>query len=109
VDNSYRISFGVERLDFPEQSISLTPSSALDAVRKTAIEGIGARLLNEVSITLGNSPGREIRFTAQGEKLLTTQRMYVVGDRLYVIFAVSLTSESTEVAVARFLDSFQLK
>jgi hypothetical protein len=105
-DNSYRTYFGVERLEFPKQTISGNPSLALDATRDEALSAAHGRLVTEFPINLGNAHGREIRISADEGKMLATQRMYVVGDRLYVTFAVRRPSKATEAAALRFLDSF---
>lgn len=107
-DNPYGIYFGVERLDFPKKSISLKPSSALDSARDTAVSFVHGRLVSESPISLGDVPGREIQIASGDRKAFATQRMYVVDDHLYVIFAVEQGSAAANTNVLRFLNSFRL-
>lgn len=107
-DNPCKIYFGVERIDFPERTVSLEPSLALDGARNTAVSSAHGQLIAEAPIGLEDNPGREIRISS-GQKALATQRMYIVGDHLYVIFAVEQDTDRTNPSVLRFLNSFQLR
>ena len=106
-NNTYRVYFAVERLHFPEGSISAYPERALDGARDMAISFVHGQLLKESRITLEGSPGREIRVMGSGGKALARQRMYIVKDYLYITFAVS-ASEAEEETVGRFMDSLHI-
>lgn len=107
-DDSYGVVFTVSRLDFPTKSISLKPDLALDSVRDTSVATTHGTLSKETSITLGGRPGREILILGPEDTRLT-QRMYIAGDKLYVVFAVAPKAGSLESVVSRFLNSFEIK
>ena len=77
------------------------------ANRDNFVKGVEARVTSEHPITLGDSPG--IEFTAESEQATFKSRVYVVGQRPYMIIAATLKGLENSANVERFLASFQLK
>ena len=86
---------------------------SFDKGRDGMIAAVKGTLLEERNISLGSSPGRELRIAAQpaaGQNLLIVARYYQVGDRVYVVQFIALKSSGNTVAEAsgRYFDSFQV-
>lgn len=111
-NNNHGIYFHVKRLDFPQEIFADLPShmldSALDAVRDQDVSAIHGQLVSDSPITIASHRGREIRISADGGNMLATERMCIVGNRVYIIVAVRKPSEEADAAAARFFDSFHL-
>lgn len=80
---------------------------ALAANRDSLVKGLNARLISERPAALGDNPG--IEFVAEGEQATYKARVYVVGQRPYLLLAATLKGLSDAANVERFLASFQLK
>ena len=111
-ENPYGVYFHVKRLDFPHGTLAGLPStildSALNAARDKDVSAIQGQLVGDSPVSLESYPGREIRFSAEAGSILATERMYIVGDHLYLILAIRKPSEEADSAVTRFLNSFRL-
>lgn len=87
---------------------------SLDKARDGMVGAIKGTLLSESAISLGGSPGRELKVTANssdGTELLLRARFYDVDKRVYVLQFIIPKSEDDNATVektARFFDSFQV-
>jgi hypothetical protein len=88
-------------------TVKLDVQGELAANRDNFVRGIQARVTSERPVKLGDSPG--IEFTAESEQATFKSRVYVVGQRPYMVVAATLKGESDAANVERFLASFQLK
>ncbi|MEC4802618.1 MAG: hypothetical protein SAJ12_02450 [Jaaginema sp. PMC 1079.18] len=108
--NGNTVGYGVFYRDYLDLSLDNSAEIAtfLDNFRDDfAVNGVlEGRFLRERDIVIGDYPGREMEFIG-AEGFLKT-RVYLVGDRLYMLVAVSMTEEDYPEAGDRFLDSFEL-
>lgn len=88
-------------------TVKLDVQGELAANRDNFAKGIGARVISEQAIKLGDSPG--IEFNAESEQAIFKSRIYIVGQRPYMIVAATLKGSNDDANVGRFLASFQLK
>ena len=88
-------------------TIKLDVQGELAANRDNFAKGVQARVTSERPIALGDSPG--IEFTAESEQATFKSRVYVVGQRPYMVIAATLKGLEDAANVERFLASFQLK
>lgn len=84
-----------------------------DKARDGMVDAIKGTLLSERSVSLGGSPGRELRVLAKdssGVEYLMLARFYDVNQRVYVIQFITPKSDETgvEERSARYFDSFQV-
>ena len=87
--------------------LRLDVQGELAANRDSLVKHLNARVTSERPITLGDSPG--IEFTAESEQATFKSRVYVVGQRPYMVIAATLKGLEDSANVERFLASFQLK
>ena len=64
------------------------PGQALDGARDALIRSTNSRLLNESRISINGYPGRELNIVTHGGEARDTTRLYVVGNRLYMVRVV---------------------
>lgn len=89
--------------------VTFSFDKARDAMRKEAI------LLGEDTVSLGNSPGRQLRLltkTADGEEFMMRARIYDVATRVYVLQCIFPKAEDGLVVVekcGKFIDSFKVE
>ena len=89
-------------------------SFSLDKARDGMVSSVKGSLEGESSISLGGSPGRELRVSAKdprGNEFLIRARYYDVNRRIYVIQFINLkVSEGPALSEkrAKFFDSFQV-
>lgn len=87
---------------------------SFDRGRDGMVAAVKGTLVEERNISLGSSPGRELKIAAQpvagGPNLLIVARYYQVGNRVYVIQFIALkSSENTMADISgRYFDSFQV-
>jgi hypothetical protein len=83
-----------------------------DRVRNTLLEeDPSTRLISERPCPLGDHPGREFIYAFSepgGGPLRRKTRMFIVGDRMYMVSATGAPSWVDSANAARFLDSFEL-
>ena len=97
--------------DFPRRLISSSDSRVmLDGARDGAVESLSGRLLSEHSISINGYPGRELRIkVSDGPYTSIAQvRIYLVGNRLYQIYAIAPETRASSPDMTKFLDSFKL-
>ncbi|HEX3559246.1 MAG TPA: hypothetical protein VHU19_08575 [Pyrinomonadaceae bacterium] len=88
-------------------SVRLDVPGELAANRDNFVKGLNARVTSEHPITLGDSPG--IEFIAESADATFKSRVYVVGQRPYMIIAATFNGMDDAANVERFLASFQVK
>jgi hypothetical protein len=109
--NGNTVGYAAFYRDYPDLA-TLESSEAiatfLDDFRDDFIANgvLDGQLLQEREIMLDSYPGREMEIIG-AEGFLKT-RVYLVGDRLYMLVAVSMTEEAYPETGDRFLDSFEL-
>ncbi|MBC8030467.1 MAG: hypothetical protein H7Z16_10180 [Pyrinomonadaceae bacterium] len=86
---------------------------SLDKGRDGMVEAVKGTLLSESAISLGGSPGRELKVAARtpnGTEFILSTRIYDVDKRVYVLQFVSPKSEdgNGSAKATRFFDSFQV-
>lgn len=87
--------------------VRLDVQGEMAANRDNFVKGVQARLTSEHAITLGDSPG--IEFTAESEQATFKSRVYVVGQRPYMVIAATFKGLEDAANVERFLASFQVR
>ena len=98
--------------DYPAPVIAVSdPYTMLTAARDSTVFAQGGKLLSNYKISLGGNPG--IAFVAdveiEGKEAVLRARNYVVGNRLFQIFAMALKGQKSREETAQFLSSFKLK
>lgn len=88
-------------------TVKLDVQGELAANRDNFVKGVAAHVTSEHPVKLGDSPGTE--FNAESEQATFKSRIYVVGQRPYMIVAATLKGTNDDANVERFLASFQLK
>lgn len=85
------------------------PGQALDGARDALTRSTNSRLLNESRLSINGYPGRELNIVAPGGVARDTTRLYVVGNRLYMVRVV-VTPADRDVSgdKERFFSSFRL-
>jgi hypothetical protein len=87
---------------------------SLDKARDGMVNGVKGTLLSESAISLGASPGRELKVVTkseEGTEFLLRTRIYDVDKRVYVLQFVILKSDDDSTAAAnaaKYFDSFQV-
>ena len=94
--------------DIPTGELHLVPLEArFDAAREEMLRGApGARVLNERRIELNGHPGRELEVEIPSQGTVTN-RIYIVGQRLYVVAAGGKRLKPQSPQVQQFFASFQ--
>ena len=87
------------------------PGFSLDQARDGAVKD--GTLLSERNLTLGDSPGREVRYLAKdphGNEGFVVARLYRVGQRLYMVMYIVPKSAGQELPdkAVKYFDSFQV-
>jgi len=103
------MGYSVNLADYSEASLSESDVALmLDGARNGAVGNVGGELLEETKITLDGYPGRALKI-AVADEFVVDARFYLVGNRLYVLQAISMGDASISPNVEKFLDSFQLE
>jgi len=102
--------------DFVEPKLETDPelNKILDKLRDDSLAASQNKLLSDATISLDGHPGRMIK-TISPDGIVTTIKLYVVGERLYQLTVTSPkevqasdASRLNESRAAKFLDSFKL-
>ena len=97
------VVYGISWVDYHE-GMKLTVEGELKANRDNFLRSFGARHIKTTAISLSQKPG--IHFTAEGRGMLVTSRVYVVGQRAYMLFVLSPQGVDHSRNTDRFLGSF---
>ncbi|MCC5616738.1 hypothetical protein LC605_16990 [Nostoc sp. CHAB 5836] len=98
----YMVSYA----DFNNDVTQIPSSELLDSALQGMLED-GKKLLSQQNITLGAYPGREIKLWDEKEGIFMTGRVFIVNQRLYILFVGS--DKNPQVSdVRKFFDSFEL-
>jgi len=106
-DGVYMVSYS----DYPQSVVQqIDPEVILDSARDRGVANVQGTLISELSISLEEYPGRELRIkspTLVGEIILYN-RIFLVDNRLYQITVVTPKEESFSEDIRKFFDSFAL-
>ena len=86
---------------------------SFDKARDGMLKAMEATLLGEDAVSLGSSPGRQLRLvakTAEGQELMVRARIYDLAARVYVLQCIFPKAEDGLVVVekcGKFMDSFK--
>ncbi len=80
-----------------------------DQLRQGMLNQIGAKatLRKETPIKLGSHPGREYQLEVEGG-MTSVLRLYIVGNRVYMLNATTTVADAAAPEVQRFFNSFRL-
>jgi hypothetical protein len=97
--------------DIPPDAGELSPQERLDAIRDSIPtmgknKGLNYELVREQRIEENGVPGRQLEFAATGNNTFQT-RVFVLGQRLYRVIAVTPTSRKGHDETRRFLTSLR--
>jgi hypothetical protein len=102
-------AFMVGYTEYPERVRSLVgEQELLESARDGAVAGARGRLLVDEPRELAGVPGRHLEIDSDGGRVRVSGRLYVVGRRLYQVFATVAPVEAESAEVQRFLDSFRI-
>ena len=88
---------------------------SLDKARDAMLKAMEATLLGEDTVSLGGSPGRQLRLLAKtpdGQEFAVRARIYDVATRVYVLQCIFPKAEDGLVVVekcGKFIDSFRVE
>lgn len=87
---------------------------SFDKARDAMVSGVKGALISEDSISLGGSPGRQLKVSApaDGVTYLIRARFYDVGGRVYMlqyIFPKDEDGPAIDTKAGKFFDSFSVK
>jgi hypothetical protein len=99
-------AFVVRWLEY-DPNVKLDAQGELAADRDNFVKGVNARVVSESQITLDGNPG--IEFTAENTDATFKSRVYVVGQRAYILVAFAPKGTDDAGAVNKFLSSFEMK
>jgi hypothetical protein len=103
-DSAYMVAYS----DYPPSLVNETPPDViLSGARDGAVANVQGRLLNEVFISLQGHMGREITVETAGAEAFARVRIYLVGNRMYQIMALTSTEDaSKDEDITNYLNSF---
>jgi hypothetical protein len=98
--------FMIGYADFNNDVTQIPSSELLDSALQAMLKD-GKKLLSQENITLGAYPGREMKLWDEKEGIFMTGRVFIVNQRLYILFVGS--DKNPQVSdVRKFFDSFEL-
>jgi len=108
VEADRQTAYGVNYSDIPQSANLRDPQKFFD--RSQALTaGEKGKILFQQEIKLGNSPGREFKFSKGGKSNYSGRvRLFLVGHRLYELVAIYLTINPHPVEREAFFNSFSL-
>jgi len=97
--------------DYPAAAVAASdPLSLLASARDSTVDSQGGSLTGQYRITLGEHPG--LAFIAdvkmEGRDAVLRARNYIVGNRLYQVFAMAYRESDSVDEMNRFFQSFRL-
>jgi hypothetical protein len=102
----FMVSYG----DYPTEPTADRREKVLDGVRDGVVSSLEGVLLSETKTTIDGYPGREFlaKKTVDGDELIFSWHIYLVGPRLYQVAAVAKKPDSTSPEITKFFNSFHL-
>ncbi len=98
--------------DYPAGTIHSDSTNLLkdffDNSRDKSVENVKGKLLSETIIKINGYPGRESRIDFKNGLAIIKQRTYLLKNRIYILQVITLTENSFNVSINKFLDSFKL-
>jgi hypothetical protein len=88
---------------------------SFDKARDSMLKAMEATLLGEDTVSLGSSPGRQLRLLAkapEGQEFMVRARLYDVAGRVFVLQCIFPKAEDGLVVVekcGKFIDSFKVE
>ena len=101
-------TFSVAWIDNPEKMLPAGVEKTLDDARDRAAVNIQGKVLEDERISLDQNSGREIVIEDATGELLLWMRLFVVGQRLYMVEAAMPRDRRDSDEVTKYLDSFAL-
>lgn len=103
-----RLSYVVSFCDYPAGTWSeYAPDNALKMLRQQLLTQLGAKADKVETVKLGTHPGNAFTFrTAKGDPMQA--RFYLVGDRVYYLWAGPVHHDGAAAQVKKFFTSFTL-
>ena len=103
-DSAYMVAYS----DYPESLANQTPPDViLSGARDGAVANVQGRLVSEIFISLQGHLGREILIEAPAAEAFARVRIYLAGNRMYQIMALTSTQqESLADEITSYLNSF---
>jgi hypothetical protein len=101
------VFLAVQAVDFPRGLFNgVERGKVLDGARDGAVAMSKTILVSESEIVRNKIPGREFLSKSPDEKLFVLTQLFLVGDRMYVLIAVS--PKANDPRSRRFIDSFRV-
>ena len=102
-----KVAYMVMYNDLPAGAMAAGPQVLFDAIARN----FGTDVKSKKNIKLGTHSGMELQLEKKegGETLLTIDRTYLVGKRIYQVMASAPKDKKDSAQFAKFLDSFQLR
>jgi len=102
-------AFMVGFTEYPEKVRTVVEDQELlDSARDGAVARVRGKLLIDEPKQAGGAPGRRIELDAEEGQVRVRGEFYVVGRRLYQVFATVHPQEIESAEVLRFFESFRL-
>jgi hypothetical protein len=73
-----------------------------------AVNNVHGALLSELIIQYDGHLGREIKIDFREGLAIITMRMYLIGNKMYMIQTITETNKDFNTSISRFMDSFRL-
>lgn len=93
-------------MDYPFSVEGNERDKLLDMGAEAGITNVGGKVVSNTPISLGSYPGREVKGEMQG--VLYRSRVYLVGQRLYLLIVWMPSNKTNPENAAKFLESFKL-
>ncbi len=106
------LMYMVNCTEYPFAIMDTEDSSLLDDFYRSSIDGavsnVNGKLLTEEIIKLDDHVGREVTVDFQDGMAIIQMRIFLVGNRLYLLQSFTETPKHPNKSVAKFMDSFEL-
>jgi hypothetical protein len=101
--------FTVAFSEYPASFIAgSNPQTILDGSRDGAVRNIQGQLLTETLFDIKGHPGRELKIEGP-QKMILHVRVYLVGNKLYQVMAISKPAFAYDKKIDEVFDSFKIK
>ncbi len=103
------IGFVVGYVDYPKEMFKKADiKKMLDSARDGAVKSVKGTLEDEKVLDFHGNPGREVEIKVP-KKAITKARVFIIGNRLYQVMAVSESKKILDEKGPKFFDSFKVK